>query len=303
MGTCTTSTPIFLPFVENGCAQERGLVVVRGQVFTELRQRDLARAVERPGLAERVAEARARERAAHQRGGEVELLEHGVDDGAVARLDQEDVVEAEPGQRRAQVRVHRAVQFGVARTVIGAIELVLRTQGIRIRGDVLVLQVHRDVGQLGDRGGHVLLAAGVALLELGHEIAGVVLGEARAFGGQVGDADDRVVVGHRQFAHGVHHVRRRGQHLHLVRQRVEVVGDLRALRGTLRDQRFAGLGLERRAAGVQRFAADDDGGDRHRDDGEEQRTEQQFLPDGLGAEDVANGHVRYSRVDRVVARS
>ena len=100
-----------LAAVENGRAEEGGLVVVRGQVFTELGQRDHAGLVERPGLAEGVAEVRLRVRAVHQRGREVELLEHGVDDGAVARLDQEDVVQAELAQRRAQVRVERAVQF------------------------------------------------------------------------------------------------------------------------------------------------------------------------------------------------
>ena len=84
---------------------------------------------------------------------------------------------------------------------------------------------------------------------------------------------------------------RGGEHLHLVGERIEVVGDLRGLRGALRDQGFARLRFERGAAGVQRFATDDDGGDRHRDDGEEQRAEQQLLPDGLGAEYIADGHV------------
>ena len=82
-----------------------------------------------------------------------------------------------------------------------------------------------------------------------------------------------------------------GEHLHLVRERVEVVGDLRGLRGALGNEGFLGLRFECGATGVQRFASDDDGGDRHGDDGEEQCAEQQFLPDGLGAEDVANGHV------------
>jgi hypothetical protein len=92
--------------VENRCAQERGLVVIRRQVFAEFRQGHRAGLVQRPGQAEGVTETRARERAVHQRGGEVELLEHGVDDGAVARLDQEDVVQAELAQRRAQEGVY-----------------------------------------------------------------------------------------------------------------------------------------------------------------------------------------------------
>ena len=173
----------------------------------------------------------------------------------------------------------RAVQFAVARAVVGAIEVVLRAERMRVGGDVLVLQVHREVGQRGHRVGHVDHLAGVALLELRHEVAGVILAEAHALGGQVGDADHRVVVGGGQFAHRADHVGRGGEHLHLVRQRFEIVGDLRGLRGALRDQCFASLGFECGAAGVQRFATDDDRRDSDRDDGEEQCAEQQFLPD------------------------
>ena len=268
-----------LAAVENRRAEEGGLVVVRRQVFTELGQRDHAGLVERPRRAEGVAEFRLGERTAHQRGREVELLEHRVNDGAVARLDQEDVVQAELLERGAQVRMERAVQFAVARAVVGAFEVVLAAERMRVRGDVLVLQVHREVGQAGRGVRHVDHLAGVAALELGHEIGGVVLGEARALGGQVGDVEYRVVIRGRQLAHGVHDVRRGGEHLHLVRQRIEIVGDLRGLRCALGDQRFAGLRLECGAAGVQRFATYDDRRDSDRDDGEEQRTEQKFLAD------------------------
>ena len=67
-------------------------------------------------------------------------------------------------------------------------------------------------------------------------------------------------------------------------------------------ERLAGLRLQRRPAGVERLPTDDDGRDRDGDDGEEQCAEQKFLPDGLGAEYVANGHVS-SPGDRGVARS
>ena len=206
-------------------------------------------------------------------------------------------------QRRAQERVQRAVQLGVTRAIVGAIEIALGAQRMRVGSDVLVLQVHRQVRQHGNGAGHVELLAGVALLELLHEVAGVVLGEARALGRQVGDADYRILVGRRHFAHGIDHVGRSGQHLHLVRERFEVVGDLAGLGGPLGDQRFACLRFECGPAGVQRFTTHDHRGDCHRDDGEEQGAEQQLLPDGLGADYVTEGHGVSSRVDRGVARN
>jgi hypothetical protein len=43
--------------IEHRCAEERGLVVIGRQVLAEFRQRHHAGLVERPGLAEGIAEA------------------------------------------------------------------------------------------------------------------------------------------------------------------------------------------------------------------------------------------------------
>jgi hypothetical protein len=158
--------------VVHRCAHERGRRVVGRAVGREVRKHERARRRHARALMD-AREAALRPRPIRQRGREVDFLEDGVDDLVVLGVDEEDVVQLEALEVRAQERVSFGVRLVVAGVAFRAVELVLRADRVRVVVDVDVLQVDAEVAELADDARGLRSLAVVALLVLRLEGRGV----------------------------------------------------------------------------------------------------------------------------------
>ena len=236
------------------------------------------------GLLEGAAEIGGGERAGAERGPEVDLLEHGVDDGARGGVDQEDVVEAEPLLQAAEKRMRGGVRLRIARAVLGVVEPLLAAEGIFIAADVMLLQhggvvveridEHRGVG--GRAGAAAALAAELVGVEAGQFTAGCRdrLGVGLRVGRRRAEAPAKL---HERL--GGHAVLR--DQVELVVKRVEVALDRLGRDGVDRVELVEGMRLQRRGGGpIGRKPHQCQRNERHRQQREQEPVAEKRQPAG-----------------------